>query len=279
MLSSAVSVRSAARPKACSRGVGRRTIGSSAAGGRSPPTDRSAVGRPAATSGPCSPTVTGKASRAHCDVARAPPGLVPRLLAHGGLDGAAQLQRADAVAGRPAGYEGPAHRGARQVAEHEDGVAGCRAARPGRARPRARRCRRWWRRTSRCASAARRARRARARASPRCPRARRARRAPAASRWATTTRPGPGWPTWRAMTVVSVALAVDRLGVEGRRGDLVGAHRAEGGGEPRAQRGVARVAGAARRDRRLPRRRGRSGRAARRTRRARAWCRSGAAGR
>ena len=102
------------------------------------------------------------------------------LLAHRGLDGAAQLQRTDPVPRRPAGDERPAHGRPRDVAEHEDrpGAAGEALGR-GRARPRARRCRRWWRRRSRCASDARRAPRGPAPSWPRCPTARRARRGPA----------------------------------------------------------------------------------------------------
>ena len=59
--SSAVSERSPARPKPCSRV---ESTGASPAGGNSPLAESRTAGIPAATAGPCWPTVTGQAKRA-----------------------------------------------------------------------------------------------------------------------------------------------------------------------------------------------------------------------
>ena len=246
VLSSAVSVRRAARPKGCSRD-GLRTIGSSAGGERSPLTDISAVG-----------SVVGhqRALLAHRDregqasplrrrarAARVGAG----LLAHRGLDGAAQLQRTDPVPRRPAGDERPAHGRPRDVAEHEDrpGAAGealgevARAPEPGAAAaggdeghgalqtPAAHHAGQLHH--------GRGARQLGARAAAQ--RVAMGHHHEAGARLADLARDDRG----------QAAPAVGRLGLERRRADLVGAHGTEGGGQLGGQRRVAAVARAARR--------------------------------
>ena len=227
VLSSAVRVRRAARPNACSA-ARVRTIGSSAAGGRSPPTDISAAGRSAATSGPCSPIVTGKARRAHCDVARAPPGLVPASLRT-----AASTVRRSCSAPTPSPVDQPATKGRRTVVPARSPSTSTAPGRPVSRWTRSRappspalpplvetkvtvRFRRPPRTTSRELDHRRGARQLGAR--------------PAAERVAVGDHHEPGA---RLADLArddrgQAALAVGRLGLEGRRADLVGAHGAEG---------------------------------------------------
>ena len=170
-----------------------------------------------------------------------------RLLAHGGLDGAAQLQRPDAVARRPTGHERPAHRRPGEVAEHEHRPGApvqalgeiARAAQPGAAAagrdeghgalqpPVARHTRQLEHRRG--------ARQLRAGAAPE--RVAVGHHHEARTGLADLARDDRG----------QAALAVGGLGLEGGRAHLIGTHRAEGGGQPGAECRIAAVARAARR--------------------------------
>ena len=233
MLSSAVSVRRAARPNACMRAWARS--GSPAAGGRSPPTDmqrrREVGGHQRALLADRDREGEARPLRRRARAARVGAG----LLAHRGLDGPAQLQRADAVAGGPAGHERAAHGRAREVAEHEH-----RARAPGEALDEVARA------PQPGAAAAGGDEGHRALQAPAADHvgelehrrgARQLGARPAAERVAVGDHHEPGA---RLADLArddrgQAALAVGRLGLEGRRADLVGAHRAEGPGQRRGQ--------------------------------------------
>ena len=143
--SSASMERSAARPKtpqpALGHGARRRP-----AGARRWPTAAPRGGR-GAPNGPCSPRVSGTAWRAHCTVARGPPGSTPASPRT-----AVSTVRRSRSGAMPWPLEKPTTNGlrtldARHVAEDEHGVDGPRERGDRRRAPRPRRrCRRSWRR-------------------------------------------------------------------------------------------------------------------------------------
>ena len=224
--------------------------------------------------------MTGKARRAHCDVARAPPGLVPASLRTAASTVRRSCSDADAVARRPAG---------RRTAGAPSCPRGRRARAPRPGRP----VRRWARSRAPPSPALpplvetkvtvrfRRPPRDHARELDHRRGARQLGARPAAERVAVGDHHEP-----RARLADlarddrgQAALAVGRLGLEGGRADLIGAHGAEGAGQPGGQRRVAAVARAARREGARPRVEVGLARATPRRRRAPAWSRWAADGR